>query len=230
MQGGVLGMRIWVPAVFLSLVLAHPSFPQSQTAPAESRIEVGMGEWAVILEPESVRPGTVTFLIRNKGRKTHGFRIRSGGRGRDRFEKRTPLIPPGGQTSLVATLVEGTYRVECYVEEPGVGDHAGLGMRNALRVTADAPTISPIPATPESAVAIRNFSFSPDVLQVKVGTTVEWINRDPTTHTVTADDDSFDSGPLASGATFKQAFKAPGTFSYNCMIHPEMRGRIEVNP
>ena len=45
---------------------------------------------------------------------------------------------------------------------------------------------------------------------------------------MTADDGSFDSGILEGGATFSQAFAAPGTFDYTCLIHPEMRGTITV--
>jgi plastocyanin len=45
---------------------------------------------------------------------------------------------------------------------------------------------------------------------------------------VTADDGSFDSGSLATDATFSQTFDAAGTFAYHCTIHPSMTGTITV--
>ena len=48
-------------------------------------------------------------------------------------------------------------------------------------------------------------------------------------HTVTADDGSFDGGPLATGATFSQTFSTAGTFSYHCKIHPSMTATITVS-
>jgi len=79
-----------------------------------------------------------------------------------------------------------------------------------------------------SAVSIKNFAFSPDTLNISVGTTVTWTNNDSTTHTVTADDGSFDSGNLDSGKSFTFTFKKAGTFTYHCSIHPNMKATIVV--
>lgn len=51
-----------------------------------------------------------------------------------------------------------------------------------------------------ASVSIQNFAFSPGTIQVTAGTTVTWTNNDQTTHTVTADDGSFDSGDVAPAA------------------------------
>jgi plastocyanin len=51
-----------------------------------------------------------------------------------------------------------------------------------------------------------------------------------TTHNIVADDGSYNSGPLAPGATFTHAFTAAGSYPYHCSIHPNMRGTITVNP
>jgi len=83
-------------------------------------------------------------------------------------------------------------------------------------------------AAGESAVEIANFAFSPDSVEVAAGSTVTWTNNDSTAHTVTADDGSFDSGNLDSGATFSQKFDTPGTYTYHCAIHPNMTGTITV--
>jgi plastocyanin len=80
-----------------------------------------------------------------------------------------------------------------------------------------------------AAVSIAGFAFQPGSLEVAAGTTVTWTNDDPAPHTVTAADGSFDSGTLASGATFSQVFDAAGTFAYACAIHPTMTGTIIVS-
>ena len=80
----------------------------------------------------------------------------------------------------------------------------------------------------DDAVAIAGFAFGPDTLTVPSGTTVTWTNDDSTSHTVTADDDSFDSGSLADGATFEHTFDEAGTFAYHCEIHPTMTGEVVV--
>ena len=79
-----------------------------------------------------------------------------------------------------------------------------------------------------NAVTIQNFAFGPATVSVPVGTTVTWTNADSATHTVTADDGSFDSSSLASGATFSQTFATAGTFAYHCKIHPNMKATVEV--
>ncbi|HEX7844881.1 MAG TPA: cupredoxin domain-containing protein [Chitinophagaceae bacterium] len=77
-------------------------------------------------------------------------------------------------------------------------------------------------------VSIKNNAFSPDSLVVTRGATVVWKNDDNTTHTVTAFDQSFDSGDIAPGASFKYNFTTFGTFNYRCSHHPEMIGRVIV--
>ena len=79
-----------------------------------------------------------------------------------------------------------------------------------------------------AAVSIVDFAFQPASMQVPAGTTVTWTNSGAATHTVTADNDAFDSGRLAPGASFSQTFAAAGTFTYHCEIHPQMIGTIVV--
>ena len=83
-------------------------------------------------------------------------------------------------------------------------------------------------ATAGQSVTIQDFKFSPNTLTVPVGATVTWTNADSTQHTVTADDGSFDSGPLDPGATFNQTFSTAGTFTYHCNIHSNMTATVTV--
>ena len=57
---------------------------------------------------------------------------------------------------------------------------------------------------------------------------VLWTNDDTIEHTVTADDGSFDSGPISPGDNFDSTFDTLGDFSYHCSIHPFMTGVVIV--
>jgi plastocyanin len=80
---------------------------------------------------------------------------------------------------------------------------------------------------PES-VSIDFASFAPQQLDVLPGETVVWTNMSERTHTVTADDGSFDSGNLAGSGTYSLRFATPGMYMYHCQIHPGMTGEIDV--
>ena len=75
---------------------------------------------------------------------------------------------------------------------------------------------------------MSGFAFSPASMTIKAGTALTWTNADNATHTVTADDGSFDSGNVASSATFTHTFATAGTFAYHCNIHSSMHGTITV--
>ena len=72
--------------------------------------------------------------------------------------------------------------------------------------------------------------FAPGVIQVLVGDTVVWRNADGTNHTVTSDDDLFDSGFVSPGLTFARVFAKVGRYAYHCSIHKFMRGEVVVVP
>jgi plastocyanin len=77
-------------------------------------------------------------------------------------------------------------------------------------------------------IEINDFSFQPDSITVPIGTTVTWINHDPSSHTITSDNGKFDSGITKSGGEFQFAFSQPGTYKYHCKIHPSMTGMVTV--
>ena len=73
-------------------------------------------------------------------------------------------------------------------------------------------------------VKISNFDFTPKTVTVKAGTTVEWVNSGGR-HTVEADDGSFKSDALASGAKFSHTFAKPGKYPYHCSFHGDKGGK-----
>jgi plastocyanin len=75
----------------------------------------------------------------------------------------------------------------------------------------------------DRTVRIDDFKFDPASRTVKVGTEVTWINRDSATHTVTADNGSFESENLDTDKEFSFRFTQAGEFDYHCEIHGEDR-------
>lgn len=83
-------------------------------------------------------------------------------------------------------------------------------------------------ALTQNAVELKDFSFNPKTLNVKAGSTVTVTNNDLTGHSVTADDNSFDSGVLSQGESTTLTFDKPGTYGYHCSPHPNMTLTVTV--
>jgi plastocyanin len=83
-------------------------------------------------------------------------------------------------------------------------------------------------AAATGTIAINDAGFTPASLRVAVGGTVTFANNGKAMHTVTATNGSFDSSMIKSGATWVHTFPTAGSFTYNCILHPSMKGTIEV--
>lgn len=79
-----------------------------------------------------------------------------------------------------------------------------------------------------SAIGIQEFAFNPDPYSAEVGDTVEVVNLDSVTHTLTADDGSLNTGRVKSRADATITVDQPGFITYHCEIHNFMRGVIRV--
>ena len=90
------------------------------------------------------------------------------------------------------------------------------------------PGTTPAPTAAVTEVTMAGRAFTPPTLTVDAGTLVRFRNNDGREHTVSARDNSFDSGIMAVGATFTKVFSTPGTYAYLCLIHPDMTGTIAV--
>ena len=77
-------------------------------------------------------------------------------------------------------------------------------------------------------VAIQDFAFSPRTVEIRVGDTVRWTNRDSVAHSATAQNGSFDTGLLSDGESGSVRFTAAGTYRYICTPHPDMTGTVVV--
>ena len=110
----------------------------------------------------------------------------------------------------------------------GGGSTPGMPGMTGMPSTGAAPTGTASVPVAGDQVSIDNFAFAPATLTVKVGGTVTWTNRDEEPHTVAANDGSFHSPGMGTGATFSHTFASAGTFDYVCSIHPMMHGTVVV--
>ena len=90
------------------------------------------------------------------------------------------------------------------------------------------PAEAVVRAAASSGVAIENFLYAPATVEVAVGDTVTWTNRDQEPHTATGNGGSFDTGTLNRGESGSHRFTAAGRFPYICALHPNMRGTVVV--
>ncbi len=78
-------------------------------------------------------------------------------------------------------------------------------------------------------VVIKNFAFGPASFAVAPGTKITVVNQDRAPHTVTARDNSFETGTIAGGQRGEiTAPSSPGTYPYIYSIHPSMTGTLIV--
>jgi len=77
-------------------------------------------------------------------------------------------------------------------------------------------------------ITIEGMQFSPATLEVRVGDTVVWQNKDIVPHNATATNRSFESPELASGASWQFKAERKGSFSYFCTLHPPMQATLVV--
>ena len=82
-------------------------------------------------------------------------------------------------------------------------------------------------AAAAAAVKIGNFTFGPQEMRVKAGTTITWTNEDDIPHTVVSPN-NFRSKVLDSDGRYSFTFSTLGTYKYFCSLHPHMTGTIVV--
>ena len=86
----------------------------------------------------------------------------------------------------------------------------------------------------ENEIWMQNISFMPDAKTISTGTTITWINKDASSHTVTSGAPGsptglFDSGSIGQDEQFSYTFNSAGTFNFYCSFHPDqMQGTITV--
>jgi plastocyanin len=120
------------------------------------------------------------------------------------FGRRTPAAQAGPDTGAGAAARAG----QAANERAGGG--AGVVVRDSV------------------IAGMRNLAYTPERIEIEVGTTVVWRNADPVEHTVTAPDGSWDSGLIEPGSSWRRTFDRPGTYPFFCTPHPFMTGVVVV--
>ncbi|MEY2398414.1 MAG: plastocyanin [Actinomycetota bacterium] len=82
-------------------------------------------------------------------------------------------------------------------------------------------------STPAAVVKSEGTTWSPDDVTVKAGDTVEWQVNGSIVHDLKGDEGI--SHKAGSKFTQTHTFSQPGTFSYQCTIHPGMTGTVTVS-
>ena len=89
-------------------------------------------------------------------------------------------------------------------------------------------------------VTISDSRYHPAHTQVLIGGSVTWVNQDPVVnhtaetvspryrHTTGGERADFDTHALTWKEPYTVTFHKPGTYTYYCSFHSEMKGEVEV--
>jgi plastocyanin len=116
-------MKLRNIAVVASVVVAFAGVSTAAAYPAAAvatTVHVTAKDFKFVLSTKTVKPGTVTFVVKNGGSSSHNFAIAG---------HSTKTIDPGKSVRLTVKLKPGRYPYKCTVDS-----HAALGMKGVLRV------------------------------------------------------------------------------------------------
>jgi plastocyanin len=135
----------------------------------------------------------------------------------------TGIIPDEGGTATVVLDTPGTFPYACQIHPEMTGV---IRVRDENGVVPETQTASQEVPADATTVRIVNLAFDPAEVTIPTGTAVSWINDDSVPHTATSTDGVFDSGIFDPGANFTWTFNEPGSFPYQCQLHPQMQGTV----
>jgi plastocyanin len=146
------------------------------------------------------------------------------------MERNHLAIIPAVALTLAASCLS-SYAAEGSIK--GAVKATGLSSNaNAVVYLQQAPGTFPAPAQP-AAMDQRKMQFIPHVLPVVVGSTVRFLNSDPTAHNVFSPDfEKYNLGTWPQGQSkdhvFAHCAKFPCVYTQLCRVHPEMEGFVIV--
>ncbi|MEU8411386.1 cupredoxin family copper-binding protein [Amycolatopsis japonica] len=106
---------------------------------------------------------------------------------------------------------------------------AGLVLTAAFLIL-QALCLAPPADAATQQVMMQDYAYGPAALTVRVGDTVTWMQHDQAPHDVvtTSAPVAFRSPQLSAGQSWSYTFTKPGTYSYYCSVHPDMRATVTV--
>jgi plastocyanin len=97
------------------------------------------------------------------------------------------------------------------------------------KLSGTAPGAKVVAKKGPDSVAIGDFLFGPEKLEVPRGTYVSWTNTDDSPHQVTVTGaNGLRTEVIQRGQKAFLKFDQPGTYDYICGLHPGMKGKVEV--
>ena len=129
--------------------------------------------------------------------------------------------------TAILSAADGGATIEGTIKATGLASNA-----DAVVYIQQVAGTFPAPAKP-SDIDQRSMKFAPHVLPIVVGTTVRFLNSDPTPHNVfSPDHEKYNLGTWPQGQTKDHAFaacaKAPCVYVQLCRVHPEMEAYVVV--
>jgi plastocyanin len=139
---------------------------------------------------------------------------------------------PPRRTVVSALLLPVLVLAACAEEAPEMEPPPGQDAETD-ELAEDPPADPDEGAAGSGAVEAVDIAFAPPSIEVGVGDTVTWTNRDAVGHTVTSGtpgdpDGAFDEPLDAEGGTVAVTFDEPGTYVYFCDLHHNMTGEVVV--
>jgi len=144
-----------------------------------------------------------------------------------------PFVKAAYVYAVIVILVVGLAFASNVFSQPQTAPITG-------QTSTSTTTSTPSPESSVVAVGVTGngatATFNPAVIRVEMGVnnTVAWSNSDIVIHTVTSTNQTasggllFNSGDIGRGAEFSYTFTSPGTYTYICVYHAEMAGKVIV--
>jgi len=133
------------------------------------------------------------------------------------------------QTTLIIGIIVLVIIAAAIVVTSGKKKNDTMSVKPPSSAASSNAAVDSSQAVATASVTLENYAFSPATIKVKVGTTVNWTNKDTVHHSVVGDNSGLPNGPLfGQGETYKYTFTKAGTFTYHCAPHPYMHGSVVV--
>jgi plastocyanin len=128
----------------------------------------------------------------------------------------TPLLPEALRIKNLKRWMRSTLLLWLIAFGLGVATYAvWYGAAAAPAASATPPAAAPATG---KVVELSDYKFTPESLTIDAGTIVAWVDK-VGLHSVSCDEEKFESPPLAVGERFEHRFDHAGTYKVYCGLH-----------